>query len=111
MGGGLRLARRQHLEKALQLVKVELDLRLLLGPHSSLLRRSDLVPVQLLQAPRLDLQQSPELSHAQAHAGGRFGQCVMQALCRRAPQNKPCMAGLCTGIFPLLLSLGSNEPG
>ena len=42
------------LEEVFELVEVEVDSRLVVSrPHSALLRRSDLVPVQLLQPPPL----------------------------------------------------------
>ena len=46
-----------HLEEVLELGEVEVDLGLVLGPDGALLGRLDLVPVQLLQPPRLHLQQ------------------------------------------------------
>ena len=62
--GGRSMSR---LEEVFELVKVEVDARLVVArPHGALLRRPDLVPVQLLQPPpllcaRLDLDDSAHL--------------------------------------------------
>ncbi len=57
----LMTGREVHLEEVLKLGEIEVDLRLVLGPDGALLGRLDLVPVQLLQPPRLYLQQARSL--------------------------------------------------